>query len=129
MLRVSEWESESSKSSESSESSESESFSSLSKHSWFPAFVWHSDIFFMYFRYVKLYLMPGKKKKKKTSVVKDSGNPRFDEEFDFDVDMAKLADCSIQVGSKTLLGWETIKNWLIFQFPRWRRLIPGGGTK
>ena len=29
---------------ERSESSESESFSSLSKHSLFPAFVWHSDI-------------------------------------------------------------------------------------
>ena len=26
--------------------------------------------------YVKVYLMPGKKKKKKTDVVKDSGNPR-----------------------------------------------------
>ena len=27
--------------------------------------------------YVKLYLMPGKRKKKKTQVVKDSGNPRL----------------------------------------------------
>jgi C2 domain len=27
--------------------------------------------------YVKLYLMPGKRKKKKTQVVKDSGNPRY----------------------------------------------------
>jgi hypothetical protein len=26
--------------------------------------------------YVKLYLMPGKKKKRKTQVVKDSGSPR-----------------------------------------------------
>jgi hypothetical protein len=27
--------------------------------------------------YVKLYLMPGKKKKRKTQVVKDSGSPRY----------------------------------------------------
>jgi len=46
--------------------------------------------------YVKLYLMPGKKKKRKTDVVKDSGNPRFDEEFDFSIDMSDLQSCSIQ---------------------------------
>ena len=42
MSRQTQWEIESCESSESSESSESESFS---KYSWFPAFVWHSDIF------------------------------------------------------------------------------------
>jgi len=47
--------------------------------------------------YVKVYLMPGKKKKKKTDVVKDSGNPRFDEEFDFDVDYRKLQEHSLKV--------------------------------
>jgi len=36
--------------------------------------------------YVKIYLMPGKKKKKKTAVVKDNGSPMFNEEFDFDID-------------------------------------------
>jgi len=36
--------------------------------------------------YVKVYLMPGKKKKKKTAVVKDSGFPQFNEEFDFSID-------------------------------------------
>merc|ERR1711936_1318012 len=36
--------------------------------------------------YVKIYLMPGKKKKKKTAVVKDDGSPQFNEEFDFDID-------------------------------------------
>eukprot|EP00092_Neocalanus_flemingeri_P064404 GFUD01078159.1.p1 GENE.GFUD01078159.1~~GFUD01078159.1.p1 ORF type:complete len:1135 (-),score=294.37 GFUD01078159.1:524-3928(-) len=36
--------------------------------------------------YVKVYLMPGKKKKKKTDVVKDSGSPKWDEEFDFSID-------------------------------------------
>jgi len=36
--------------------------------------------------YVKVYLMPGKKKKKKTDVVKDNGFPQFNEEFDFDID-------------------------------------------
>jgi len=36
--------------------------------------------------YVKIYLMPGKKKKKKTAVVKDNGSPQFNEEFDFDID-------------------------------------------
>merc|ERR1711970_433066 len=34
--------------------------------------------------YVKIYLMPGKKKK--TAVVKDNGSPMFNEEFDFDID-------------------------------------------
>jgi len=47
--------------------------------------------------YVKVYLMPGKKKKKKTQVVKDSGNPRFDEEFDFDISFSKVRDCSLKV--------------------------------
>ena len=36
--------------------------------------------------YVKIYLMPGKKKKKKTAVVKDNGSPMFNEEFDFSID-------------------------------------------
>eukprot|EP00090_Calanus_glacialis_P017269 TRINITY_DN26933_c0_g1_i7.p1 TRINITY_DN26933_c0_g1~~TRINITY_DN26933_c0_g1_i7.p1 ORF type:complete len:1127 (+),score=330.64 TRINITY_DN26933_c0_g1_i7:171-3551(+) len=36
--------------------------------------------------YVKIYLMPGKKKKKKTAVVKDTGSPMFNEEFDFNID-------------------------------------------
>merc|ERR1712106_1205894 len=36
--------------------------------------------------YVKIYLMPGKKKKKKTAVVKDNGSPQFNEEFDFNID-------------------------------------------
>ena len=36
--------------------------------------------------YVKVYLMPGKKKKKKTAVVKDDGSPMFNEEFDFSID-------------------------------------------
>ena len=45
MLRVSEWESESCESSKSSESERVWVFQVL-KHSWFPAFVWHSDIFF-----------------------------------------------------------------------------------
>jgi len=36
--------------------------------------------------YVKIYLMPGKKKKKKTAVIKDNGSPMFNEEFDFSID-------------------------------------------
>jgi len=36
--------------------------------------------------YVKIYLMPGKKKKKKSKVVKDDGSPQFNEEFDFSID-------------------------------------------
>eukprot|EP00092_Neocalanus_flemingeri_P021078 GFUD01022838.1.p1 GENE.GFUD01022838.1~~GFUD01022838.1.p1 ORF type:complete len:586 (+),score=158.29 GFUD01022838.1:255-1760(+) len=36
--------------------------------------------------YVKLYLMPDKKKKKKTAVVKDTGSPKFNEEFDFSIE-------------------------------------------
>jgi len=46
---------------------------------------------------VKIYLMPGKKKKKKTEVVKDSVNPRFDEEFDFSIDFNKLPQHSIKL--------------------------------
>lgn len=46
---------------------------------------------------VKIYLMPGKKKKKKTDVVKDSVEPRFDEEFDFDIDFKKLPQHSIKI--------------------------------
>jgi len=45
--------------------------------------------------YVKVYLMPGRKKKK-TDVVKDSGNPRFDEEFDFDVEFKNLQEHSLK---------------------------------
>merc|ERR1719244_634404 len=46
---------------------------------------------------VKVYLMPGKKKKKKSEVVKDNGNPKFDEEFDFSVDFEDLPKHSIRL--------------------------------
>merc|ERR1711874_14335 len=39
---------------------------------------------------VKVYLMPGKRKKKKSDVVKDSVNPTFNEEFDFSIDFRDL---------------------------------------
>jgi len=47
--------------------------------------------------YVKVYLMPGKKKKKKTEVVKDSGSPRFDEEFDFEIAFNKVQSSSLKI--------------------------------
>jgi len=47
--------------------------------------------------YVKIYLMPGKKKKKKTEVVVNSGSPRFDEEFDFDIDFSKVRNHSLKI--------------------------------
>jgi len=46
---------------------------------------------------VKVYLMPGKKKKKKSEVVKDSVEPRFNEEFDFSIDFDKLPLHSLKV--------------------------------
>lgn len=46
---------------------------------------------------VKVYLMPGKKKKKKSEVVKDSVEPRFNEEFDFSIDFDKLPQHSIKI--------------------------------
>lgn len=46
--------------------------------------------------YVKLYLMPGKKKKKKTNVIKDTCSPRFDEEFDFNIKLKELSGLYIQ---------------------------------
>merc|ERR1711874_78853 len=39
---------------------------------------------------VKVYMMPGKRKKKKSDVVKDSVNPTFNEEFDFSIDFKDL---------------------------------------
>ena len=45
----------------------------------------------------KIYLMPGKKKKKKTEVFKDSVNPKFNEEFDFSVDMKDLKEMYLKV--------------------------------
>jgi len=45
---------------------------------------------------VKLYLMPGKKKKK-TQVVKDSVEPKFDEEFDFSIDYDKVPRYSLKI--------------------------------
>jgi Ca2+-dependent lipid-binding protein len=46
---------------------------------------------------VKIYLMPGKKKKKKTEVVKDSVEPRYNEEFDFSIDYSALPKHSLKV--------------------------------
>ena len=46
---------------------------------------------------VKVYLMPGKKKKQKTDVVKDNGNPKFDKQFDFSVDYEDLPKHSIRL--------------------------------
>merc|ERR1712203_24011 len=45
---------------------------------------------------VKVYLMPGKKKKKKTEVVKDCVDPKYNEEFDFDIDFDKLPQHSLK---------------------------------
>ena len=45
----------------------------------------------------KIYLMPGKKKKKKTEVFKDSVNPKFNEEFDFSVDIKDLKEMYLKV--------------------------------
>jgi len=42
--------------------------------------------------YCKVYLMPGKKKKKKSEVIKDDVNPKFNEEFDFSIDMKDMKD-------------------------------------
>ena len=39
---------------------------------------------------VKVYLMPGKKKKKKSQVVKDCVNPTYNEEFDFNIKFQDL---------------------------------------
>merc|ERR1719192_2273934 len=44
----------------------------------------------------KIYLMPGKKKKK-TEVFKDSVNPKFNEEFDFSVDMKDLKEMYLKI--------------------------------
>jgi len=45
---------------------------------------------------VKVYLMPGKKKKKKTEVVKDCVDPKYNDEFDFDIDFDKLPQHSLK---------------------------------
>ena len=45
----------------------------------------------------KIYLMPGKRKKKKTEVFKDSVNPKFNEEFDFSVDIKDLKEMYLKV--------------------------------
>jgi len=45
---------------------------------------------------VKLYLMPGRKKKK-TEVVKDCVDPKFDEEFDFSIDYDQLPKHEIKI--------------------------------
>ena len=42
--------------------------------------------------YCKVYLMPGKKKKKKSEVIKDDINPKFNEEFDFSIDMKDMKE-------------------------------------
>jgi len=42
--------------------------------------------------YCKVYLMPGKKKKKKSEVIKDDVNPKFNEEFDFSIDMKDMKE-------------------------------------
>jgi len=47
--------------------------------------------------YCKVYLMPGKKKKKKTSVIKDTVNPKFDEEFDFSIDIKNLQSMYLKI--------------------------------
>ena len=47
--------------------------------------------------YCKIYLMPGKKKKKKTEVFKDTINPEFNEEFDFSVDIKDLKKYFLKV--------------------------------
>merc|ERR550532_1673046 len=45
---------------------------------------------------VKVYLMPGKKKKKKSDVIKDCVDPKFNDEFDFDIDFDKLPQHSLK---------------------------------
>ena len=47
--------------------------------------------------YVKICLMPGKKKKKKTSVIKDNGSPMFNEEFDLKVSSKDLSKYTLKV--------------------------------
>jgi len=47
--------------------------------------------------YVKICLMPGKKKKKKTGVVKDTGSPIFNEEFDLKLAYKDLPKYSLKV--------------------------------
>ena len=47
--------------------------------------------------YCKIYLMPGKKKKKKTEVLKDTVNPEFNEEFDFSLDIKDLKKYYLKV--------------------------------
>ena len=47
--------------------------------------------------YCKVYLMPGKRKKKKTVVVKDTINPKFNAEFDFSVDMKDLHEKYLKI--------------------------------
>ena len=49
---------------------------------------------------VKVYLMPGKKKKKKSHVVKDCVDPTFNEEFDFNVDFKDLPHHWLKVTRK-----------------------------
>ena len=46
---------------------------------------------------VKVYMMPGKRKKKKSDVVKDSVNPTFNEEFDFSIDFKDLPNHWLKV--------------------------------
>ena len=47
--------------------------------------------------YCKVYLMPGKKKKKKSEVIKDDVNPKFNEEFDFSIDMKDMKEGEMYV--------------------------------
>ena len=46
---------------------------------------------------VKVYLMPGKRKKKKSNVVKDCVDPTFNEEFDFSIDFKDLPNHWLKV--------------------------------
>jgi len=46
---------------------------------------------------VKICLLPGKKKKKKSEVVKDSGNPKYDEEFDFSIEYDDLPKYTLKL--------------------------------
>ena len=58
--------------------------------------------------YVKIYLMPGKKKKKKTAVVKDTGSPMFNEEFDFNIDHEDVPKYYLKVTLK-ILNYQFLK--------------------
>lgn len=49
--------------------------------------------------YVKLYLLPerSKKSKKKSSAIKDTVNPVYEENFDYDIPSSKLASTQLEV--------------------------------